>query len=38
MVAAQLRQMMEPTAEALIVGQAIDSVCVHAVHPLRVRQ
>jgi probable selenium-dependent hydroxylase accessory protein YqeC len=38
MVAAQLRQMVEPTADALIVGQAIDSVCVHAVHPLRVRQ
>jgi probable selenium-dependent hydroxylase accessory protein YqeC len=33
-VASQLRQMESPAAEALIVGQAIDTVRVHAVHPL----
>jgi len=37
-VAAQLRQLAPPIAEALIVGQAIDRVAVHAVYPLLVRQ
>jgi probable selenium-dependent hydroxylase accessory protein YqeC len=36
-VATHLRQLELPVAEALIVGQAIDSVCVHAVFPLMVR-
>lgn len=35
-VAEQLRKMSPPVAEALIVGQALDGVSVHAVHLLRV--
>lgn len=33
-IAEQLRQMARHLAEALIVGQALDGVCIHAVHPL----
>lgn len=36
-VAEHLRQMEPPVAESLIVGQALDAVCVHAVHPLMVQ-
>ena len=35
-IAAQLRQMAHPIADALIVGQALDRICIHAVHPLTV--
>ncbi len=35
-VAEQLRRMEPPVAEALIIGQALDGVSVHAVHPLMV--
>jgi probable selenium-dependent hydroxylase accessory protein YqeC len=35
LVALQLRQLAPPVAEALIVGQAIDKVCAHAVYPLK---
>ena len=37
LVAIQLRQSEPPVAEALIIGQAIDRVCVHAVYPLKER-
>lgn len=36
-VAEHLRQMESPAAEALIIGQALDGVTAHAVHPLVVR-
>lgn len=35
-VAEQLRRMEPPVAQALLVGQALDGVSVHAVHPLMV--
>jgi probable selenium-dependent hydroxylase accessory protein YqeC len=34
-IAGLLRRSSYPPAEALIVGQALDGVCIHAVHPLR---
>lgn len=36
-VARQLGQISPPVAEGLIVGQALDGICVHAVYPLEAR-